>query len=281
MPRRAPAAKHDRTMRWLVADALVLGYALTPVLWLISLSVRPSPGLAGGRFVPRVWSLRSYAEIFATSEFIRALGNSVGIAAVSTAVAVGVGALAAYALARLAVPGRRAFLAGTLGVAVFPQIALITPLFDLERRLGLFDSWAGLILPNVACTLPLAIYVLAAFFRELPRELEEVARVDGATPVQTLRFIIAPLAAPGLVTAALLVFIVVWNDFLFAISLTSTPAARTVPAALAFFTGASQFEDPTGTIAAAAVVITIPVVLLVLVFQRRIVAGLTAGAVTG
>ncbi|HEY8372443.1 MAG TPA: carbohydrate ABC transporter permease, partial [Pseudonocardiaceae bacterium] len=147
--------------------------------------------------------------------------------------------------------------------------------------LGLFDTWAGLIIPYITFSLPLAIYTLSAFFREIPWELEKAAKMDGATPAQAFFRVIAPLAAPGVFTTAILVFIFCWNDFLFAVSLTSTERSRTVPPALSLFTGSSQFEDPTGTVSAAAVVITIPIVLFVLFFQRRIVAGLTSGAVKG
>ena len=153
--------------------------------------------------------------------------------------------------------------------------------FNIERNLALFDTWPGLILPYITFALPLSIYTLSAFFREIPWELEKAAKMDGATPAQAFRKVIAPLAAPGVFTTAILVFIFCWNDFLFAISLTSTTASRTVPAALSFFTGSSQFEDPTGQVSAAAVVITIPIIVFVLFFQRRIVAGLTSGAVKG
>ena len=169
----------------------------------------------------------------------------------------------------------------SLLVAMFPQISLVTPLFNLWRTLHLFDTWAGLIIPYLAISLPLAIYTLSAFFREIPWDLEKAAQMDGATPFQAFRRVIAPLAAPGMVTTAILAFIICWNDFLFAISLTSTNASRTAPAAIAFFTGDSQFQQPIGSIAAAAVIITIPIVLFVLFFQRRIVAGLTSGAVKG
>jgi multiple sugar transport system permease protein len=146
---------------------------------------------------------------------------------------------------------------------------------------GLFDTWAGLVLPYMTFTLPLAIWSLSAFFREIPWDLEKAARVDGATRLQTFYRVVAPLAAPGVFTTSILVFIFAWNDFLFAASLTSTNDARTVPAAIAFFTGSSRFELPTGSIAAASVVVTVPIIIMVLVFQRRIVAGLTAGAVKG
>ena len=189
--------------------------------------------------------------------------------------------MAAYAVARLRFPGKAVLIGLSLLIAMFPAIALATPLFNIERILGLFDTWPGLIIPYVATGLPLGIYTLSAFFREIPWELEKAAKVDGATPFQAFVRVIAPLAAPGMVTTAILVFLFCWNEFLLAISLTSTIAARTAPAALAFFNGSSQFTVPTGSIAAAAVVITIPIIIFVLFFQRRIVAGLTSGAVKG
>jgi multiple sugar transport system permease protein len=157
----------------------------------------------------------------------------------------------------------------------------VTPLFDLWRKIGLYDTWPGLIIPYLSLTLPLCIWTLSAFFREIPWEMEQAAQVDGATSWQAFRKVIVPLAAPGVFTTAIIAFFIAWNDFIYGISLTSTEAARPVPAALAFFTGASQFEQPTGAISAAAVIVTIPVVVLVLIFQRRIVAGLTNGAVKG
>jgi multiple sugar transport system permease protein len=188
---------------------------------------------------------------------------------------------AAYAIVRLRFRGRQLVLGAALSIAMFPPVAIIGPLFELWRTLGLYDTWPGLILPYMTFTLPLAIWTLAAFFREIPWDLDQAARVDGATRLQAFRHVIVPLAAPGVFTAAILVFIFAWNDFLFAAALTSTDAARTVPAAIAFFTGSSRFELPTGSIAAASVVVTVPVTLLVVIFQRRIVAGLTAGAVKG
>ncbi len=189
--------------------------------------------------------------------------------------------MAAYAIARLDFPGKKLLVGVALLIAMFPQISLVSPLFDIERRLGLFDTWAGLILPYITFALPLAIYTLSAFFKEIPWDLEKAAKMDGATPGQAFRKVVAPLAAPGIVTAGILVFIFCWNDLLFAISLTSTERSITAPAAIANFTGASQFEEPTGSIAAAAMVITIPIIIFVLFFQRRIVAGLTSGAVKG
>lgn len=270
-----------RRTRWTLVDIVVVVYALVPVLWILSLSFKTKDTLDDGNFVPQAWTFQNYADIFQTSDFIRALINSIGIALIATAIAVVFGTMAAYAIARLDFPGKKALVGVSLLIAMFPQVSLVTPLFNIERTLGLFDTWLGLIIPYITFALPLAIYTLSAFFREIPWELEKAAKMDGATPAQAFRRVIAPLVAPGVFTTAILVFIFCWNDFLFAISLTSTNASRTVPAALSFFTGASQFEDPTGTISAAAVVITVPIILFVLFFQRRIVAGLTSGAVKG
>ncbi|MFE2756127.1 carbohydrate ABC transporter permease [Actinosynnema sp. NPDC059335] len=270
-----------RKARWTVLNILVVAYALIPVLWIVSLSFKTKETLGDGNFIPRQWTFENYKAIFSTTEFVRALVNSIGIALIATAVAVVFGTMAAYAIARLDFPGKRLLVGVSLLIAMFPQISLVSPLFEIERSLGLFDTWPGLILPYITFALPLAIYTLSAFFREIPWELEKAAKMDGATPGQAFRRVIAPLAAPGVFTTAILVFIFCWNDFLFAISLTSTESSRTVPVALSFFTGSSQFEDPTGSIAAAAVVITIPIILFVLFFQRRIVAGLTSGAVKG
>ncbi|WP_033351321.1 carbohydrate ABC transporter permease [Kitasatospora aureofaciens] len=276
------STRRTRTLTgWGIANLAVVLYALFPVWWIVALSFKDPATLTDGNFVPRTWTVANYLGIFRTSEFTRALVNSIGIAVIATTIAVVLGTMAAYAVARLRFPGKRLLIGISLLIAMFPPISLVSPLFDIERVLGLFDTWPGLIIPYMTFSLPLAIYTLSAFFREIPWDLEKAAKVDGATPWQAFRLVIAPLAAPGVFTTAILVFIFCWNDFLFAISLTSTTAARTVPAAIAFFTGSSQFEQPTGSIAAAAVVITIPIVVFVLLFQRRIVAGLTAGAVKG
>jgi multiple sugar transport system permease protein len=275
------AATTQRKSLWAVANTVAVIYALLPVLWIASLSLKEPGTLGDGNFVPREWTFENYSGIFATSEFTRALVNSIGIALIATLLAVVLGTMAAYAVARLDFPGKRLLIGVSLLIAMFPPISLVSPLFNIERALGLFDTWPGLIIPYMTFSLPLAIYTLSAFFREIPWDLERAAKMDGATPFEAFRRVIAPLAAPGVFTTAILVFIFCWNDFLFAISLTSTTDARTVPAAIAFFTGSSQFEQPTGSIAAAAVVITIPIIVFVLLFQRRIVAGLTSGAVKG
>jgi multiple sugar transport system permease protein len=266
---------------WGSANLVVLVAALFPVFWLLMLSLKSPATIADGRLIPSSWSLENYTGIFQESIFTRALVNSIGIAAISTVIAVALASLAAYALARLNFPGKRFILGAALAIAMFPPISIVGPLFEMWRTLGLFNTWPGLIIPYMTFTLPLAIYTMSAFFREIPRELEEAAQVDGATPFQAFVRVIAPLAAPGVVTTMILVFIFAWNDFVFAFSLTSTTAAQTVPAAIALFPGASQFTQPTGSIAAASMVVTVPVVVMVLFFQRRIVAGLTAGAVKG
>jgi multiple sugar transport system permease protein len=266
---------------WGAGSAVVVIYALLPVAWIVSLSLKRSADLGDNRFLPRVVSLEHYATVFRDPQFSAALWNSIGIAAISTLAAVLLGAFTAYAVVRLEFPGRRLILAGALAIAMFPPISIVGPLFNTWRTLGLYDTWAGLILPYMTFTLPLAIWTLAAFFREVPWDLDKAARVDGATAFQAFVHVIAPLAAPGVFSAAILVFMFAWNDFLFAASLTSTDQARTVPAAIAFFTGSSRFEQPTGSVAAASVLVTVPVIIVVLLFQRRIVAGLTAGAVKG
>ena len=266
---------------WTIGAAAIAVYALMPVAWLVSLSLKPAADIADGSFIPTEISFENYQAIFTDPQFPAALRNSLGIALISTVLAVVLATFAAYAIVRLRFPGRGLVLGGSLAIAMFPPVSVIGPLFDMWRSIGLYNTWPGLIIPYMTFTLPLAIFTLSAFFREIPWDLDKAARVDGATPFQAFRKVIAPLAAPGMFTSAILVFIFAWNDFLFAISLTSTNSARTVPAAIAFFTGSSQFTQPTGSVAAASVVVTVPIIVMVLVFQRRIVAGLTSGAVKG
>jgi trehalose/maltose transport system permease protein len=266
---------------WGAANIVVILLAIIPVLWIVSLSFKDPSTITDATFWPTRWTWQNYFGIFSTSDFTRALVNSIGIGLIATFIAVVFASMAAYAVARLRFPGKRALIGMSLLIAMFPAISLVSPLFNIERMLGLFDTWPGLIIPYVTFGLPLAIYTLSAFFREIPWELEKAAKMDGATPFQAFTKVIAPLAAPGMFTTAILVFIFCWNDFVFAISLTSTTRARTVPAAIGFFTGDSQFESPVGSIAAASVIITVPIIVFVLFFQRRIVAGLTSGAVKG
>ena len=274
----------DKTRTWLgLVSIPIIIYTLIPILWILSLSLKSTATLSDGKFVPQELSWDNYRLILtgdARGLFLPALANSVVVCLVATLVSVVLAMFAAYAIARLDFPGKKLILTTALAVSIFPVISLVTPLYNLWRAIGLFDTQIGLIIPYLALTLPLSIWVLSAFFKQIPWEMEQAAQVDGATSWQAFRKVIVPLASPGVFTTAIITFFTAWNDFVFAISLTSENA-RTVPAALAFFTGASQFTQPTGAIAAAAIVVTIPVVILVLLFQRKIVAGLTSGAVKG
>ena len=278
---RARVGRRGRDLGWSLAAVAVAAQSVLPLAWIVSLSLRRGDDLFSGAFWPRHLSLDAYRTVLAAPQFTHALENSLGISAISTALSVTLAVPAAYAVARLDFPGRRALLATALAIAMFPVVAIVGPLFDLWRAVGLYDTWAGLVLPELSFTLPLTIWVLSTHFREIPWEVEEAARIDGASRWRIFRDITLPLAAPGVATAAILAFLAAWNDFVFGISLTSTDRARTVPAALAFFGGPSQFQAPAAAICAAAVLATLPVVALVLLFQRRIVAGLTAGAVKG
>jgi multiple sugar transport system permease protein len=268
---------------WTVWGVIILLWALFPLLWMVSLSFKDPNTFRSESptFFPQKWVWTNYDTVFSDSLFTSALRNSIGIAVIATALAVVVAMFAAYAIARLDFPGKKVLLSMALGIAMFPQAALVGPLFNMWRNLGIYDTWIGLIIPYLTFALPLSIWTMSAFFRQIPWEMEQAAQVDGATSWQAFRKVIVPLAAPGVFTTAILTFFFCWNEFLLAISLTSTDRARTVPAALSFFTGASQFQSPITAIMAASVVVTIPVVILVLAFQRRIVAGLTAGAVKG
>ena len=275
------AATAKQKSGWITANVITMLVMLVPVMWIFSLSFKDPSTITDPTFFPRKWTWANYSGIFSTSDFTRPLLNSIGIGLIATFISVLLASLAAYAVARLTFPGKSALIGMSLMIAMFPLISLATPLFNIERALGLFNTWIGLIVPYIAFGLPLGIYTLSAFFREIPWELEKAAKMDGASPFQAFVKVIAPLAAPGMVTTAILVFLFCWNEFLLAFTLTATIAARTAPAALTFFTGSSQFAVPTGSISAAAVVITIPIIIFVLFFQRRIVAGLTSGAVKG
>jgi multiple sugar transport system permease protein len=285
------ARKHSptgpKTPWWLwVCVAAIVVFCLAPFYWLVNISLKTGPDLSGSNVVPPHPTLDNYQSIFQNDDFVHALANSAIVSLTTTALALVVGSFCAYALARLRFKGKFLLLGALLSITTFPVIALAAPIFQLWSHppLGLpvlFNTLPGLIIPYLTFALPLAIYILVSFFREIPKDLEEAALVDGATRFQAFRKVVVPLAAPGLATAGILTFIFAWNEFLLAVTLTSTPKARTVPAAIAFFTGSTEFEEPLGTIAAASVVISIPLIFLVLFFQKRIVAGLTAGAVKG
>jgi multiple sugar transport system permease protein len=272
--------RRSSVLMWVLVIAIMV-FCLFPFYWLVNTSLKTGPDLASAKIVPPHPSLDNYQSIFQDSNFTKALRNSVIVSTLTTICALLVGSFAGYALARLRFRFKFLLLAIILSITTFPPIAIAAPLFKLWTDTGIYDTLPGLVPPFLAFTLPLTIYILTSFFKEIPKELEEAALVDGATRFQAFRKVVVPLSAPGLVTAGLLSFIWAWNEFLLAITLTSSPGSRPVPPALAFFTGSSEFEVPLGTITAALVVVTVPLVILVLVFQRRIVAGLTAGAVKG
>ena len=270
-----------RRLAWAGGSLAIVAIGLLPVLWIVSLSLKSPTTITDKRLWPTDPTLENYRAIFGSTLFTRALVNSVGVGLLTTVFAVALASPAAYALTRLDFRGKALVLPLTLAVAVFPPVAVVVPLFDLWRALRLYDTWPGLVLPYLSFAVPLAMWTLTAFFRGVPWELEQAAQADGATPGQAFRRVVVPLARPGVLTAAILVFFFAWNDLLFAISLTSSDRSRTVPAALAFFPGDARISQPVGSIAAAAVVVTVPVLVAVLVFQRRLVAALTAGVVKG
>ena len=264
-----------------VAVAAVVIFCLLPFYWLVNISLKTGPDLSSADIFPPNPSLDNYESIFQNDDFVRSLGNSAIVSLTTTFLGIVVGAFCAYALARLRMKFKFILLGIVLSISTFPQIAIAAPLFRLWSDIGLYNTLIGLVIPYLTFALPLSIYILVSFFREIPRDLEEAALVDGATHFEAFRKVVVPLAAPGLAMTAILTFIAAWNEFLLATTLTSSTTARTVPAAIAFFTGSTQFEQPLGTISAASVVISIPLIVMVLLFQKRIVAGLTAGAVKG
>jgi multiple sugar transport system permease protein len=266
-----------------IGFAAILLWCLFPVAWIISLSFKSEGETATGsaQFLPKDPTFDNYKAILDNGDFTRALINSFGISLIATLLSVILATLAAYAIARLEFKGKRLVLSLALAIAMFPVVSLVGPLFDMWTTFGLFNTWPGLIIPYMSFTLPLAIWTLSAFFREIPWEMEQAAQVDGATSWQAFRKVIVPLAAPGVFTAAILTFFFAWNEFVLAISLTSTTSSRTVPAQMAYFVGPDPFNPPYAQLATASVIVTLPVIVIVLLFQRRIVAGLTSGAVKG
>ena len=255
---------------------LLAGYAI-PYFWQVLTSLKPEAELLSlPPLLPSRITWEHYRAVIEQSLIPRALGNSLGVALVTTVVALGLGVLAAYALARLPVPGKSFIMLGIVAGSAFPQIATVSPLYLLMRALGLRDTWTGLVLANVSFALPLVIWLLAGFIREIPEELEQAAALDGASRVEVFRFVLVPLVAPGMASAALLTFLASWNEFLFAYTFTATGASRTVPVALALFPGI--FEVPWGDIAAASILASLPPILLVAALQRYLIRGLLAGA---
>lgn len=260
----------------------ILLWCLFPFVWLIDTSLKlgdralNSPSLTQGPF-----GLENYISVF-DQGFGYNLRNSAIVAGTTTIVCITVGSLAAYAIARLPLKGKVLILSGILAVALFPSVALVPPLYELWRNLGLLNTYPGLYIPYTAFTLPLTIFILTTFYASIPKDLEEAARVDGATAFQAFYKVVLPLAAPGVFAAAIIVFVYAWNEFLLASTFAPRDlVAQTVPVAIAAFTGSVEFQRPIGTITAACVIVTIPMIIMTLILQRRIVAGLTAGAVKG
>lgn len=262
---------------------LIIVFCLAPFIWIFLTSLKAPSQLFS--IPPEIISwpphFRNYADVFKGRPFALNIWNSFVVSGITTICSLFVGSFAAYALGRLDFPGKQIILSMVLAVSMFPAIAIISPLYLLFSRLGLVNTKAALVLPYLTFNMPLCIWTLTAFFRELPRELEEAARVDGATPVQAFFQVILPLAAPGVFTVAILVFISAWNEFLLARTFLNNVRSYTVPVAMQMFEGVGSYAIPWGQIAAASVIVTLPLIVLVLVFQRRIVAGLTAGAVKG
>ncbi len=263
--------------------AIIAIYTLFPFYWAFSSSFKTEQEIMlPAQYLPRNPTLINYQGVFQNDDFIRALGNSAIVSGITVILALAVGSFAAYALGRLRFKGRTPMLYAVLSMTMFPQISILSGLFSIIRELGLFASPLSLIISYPIFTLPFTVWVLTSFFKGLPGEIEQAALVDGATTFQTFRLILLPLTAPALVTTGLLAFIAAWNEYLFALTFTITnPSARTVPVAIALFSGRIAREEPIAEVMAAAMVVTFPLLALVLIFQNRIVAGLTAGAVKG
>lgn len=268
--------------------AVILVYTVFPFYWAFRSAITPDQQLFTTpiQYWPSHPTLHNFRLILSNNLFIRALINSTIVAGTVTLLSLMIGSIAAYALGRFRFRGRTPVLYLILSMTIFPQIAVLGSLFSLVNRFHLFNKLPALILTYAIFTLPFTVWVLVSFFRTLPAELEQAAYVDGATPFQTFRLVLLPLAAPGLVTTGLLAFIAAWNEFLYALSFIQTPEKRTVTLAITLLTpenatGGSASAVPWGQVMAATVVVTIPLIVLTLIFQRRILAGLTAGAVKG
>jgi ABC-type glycerol-3-phosphate transport system permease component len=266
--------------RWWWPAAALVAALVFPFVWAVVASLTPEERLfAAPAIVPHALVLDHYRALFATRDFWTPIRNSLIVAGATTLLSVTIGAACAYALARLDFRGKAPALASVLAVSMFPQISIVSPLFLLLRELHLLNTYRGLVLPYMTFSMPLAIWLLTGFFRQLPADVEEAALVDGASRLRVIGEIVIPLAAPALATTAILTFLYSWNEFLFALSFTLGPERYTMPVAIALFRG--QYQVPWGEILAGAMVATAPVAILVLVAQRRIVAGLASGAVKG
>ncbi|WP_438316439.1 carbohydrate ABC transporter permease [Candidatus Caldatribacterium sp. SIUC1] len=262
---------------------VVVFFSLAPFLWQVVTSLKPSNEIFSRpvRYIPSHLDLSAYVKIFSRHPFARQILNSVFIACAGTFLCLFASSLASYALARLRLRGGRGFLLFLLFLSLFPPVVLIVPLYEMVSTFGLMNNYLALIIPYAALNVPFATWVLTSFFRQIPEALEDAAKVDGLSRLGILVRIILPLSAPALATTAILVFIFCWNEFLFALTFMTRATSRTVPVGIAMLSGASQYEIPWDQISAATVLTTLPLVAFVVLFQRRIVEGLTAGAVKG
>ncbi|KZL17978.1 Trehalose transport system permease protein SugB [Pseudovibrio axinellae] len=270
-----------KTVLFYALVVVVVVFSVFPFYYAIITSFRSGQELFNPSALPTSFDLSSYFAIFNEQPFGRNILNSVIVATSVVVLSLIIAVTASYALARVHFRGRGLLLMTILSVSMFPQVAILSGMYELIRSMGLYNSLPGLIIPNTVLTLPFTVWVLTTFMKELPKELEEAAVVDGASPLTIVRRIFLPLMWPAMVTTGLLAFIGAWNEFLFALTFTLSNEVRTVPVAIALMSGASKYELPWGNIMAASVLVTVPIVVLVLVFQRKIVAGLTAGAVKG
>jgi len=272
-----------RTLTLYLAVGFIALYALFPFYWAFMTSFKEeSEMFQTATYIPRSPSVENYEYVFRDNRFLESLRNSALVSGATSVLSLVVGAFAAYALGRLRFRGRVILLYLVLSMTMFPAISILSGLYTIVRQLGVFGTPFSLIVTYPVFTLPFTVWVLTSFFRGLPAEIEQAAIVDGATPFQTFRLILLPLTAPALVTTGLLAFVTSWNEYLFALNFTATnPSAQTVPVVIAQFSGQFSEQEPIAEIMAAAMVVTIPLVILVLIFQNRIVEGLTAGAVKG
>jgi len=272
---------YTKTSAFYLLVAVIVLVSIFPFYYAILTSFKSGTALFEINYLPVHFSLDNYVSVLTTGVFVRNLGNSILVATSVVVLALFLAVTAAFALARVNFRGRGLLLMTILAVSMFPQIAVLAGLFELVRAFGLFNTPFALIFSYTIFTLPFTVWVLTTFMRDLPVEIEEAAIVDGASPWVIITKVFMPLMWPALVTTGLLAFIAAWNEFLFALTFTSSNETRTVPVAIAMLSGASQYEIPWGRIMAASVIVTVPLVVLVLIFQRKIVQGLTAGGVKG
>jgi trehalose/maltose transport system permease protein len=270
-----------RRVGFYILIGIIIIYAVFPFYWAIVSSLKAGSELFKVEFIPPDPAWRNYVSVFTEQPFTRNILNSVFVALSTVAISLFLAITAAYALGRIKFRGRSVLLLIVLSVSMFPQVAVLSGMFEVIRGLGLYNNLLGLTLSYMVMTLPFTVWVLTTFVRELPKELEEAAMVDGATPWQIITKVFMPIMGPALATTGLLAFITAWNEFLFALTFTLSNEMRTVPVAIALISGSSQYELPWGNIMAASVIVTVPLIVLVLIFQRQIVSGLTAGAVKG